>query len=74
MKNFNIFGVRGKIWVLGGGRVHKKLTYRGDSLKRGLVQFADLRGGLARKRRVVFLRGGGLIPQCTRWSNMRRLA
>ena len=27
-------------------------------------EFADLRGGLARKRGVVFLRGG-LIPRCT---------
>ena len=32
--------------------------------KGGLGQFADLRGGLAQKEGVVFLRGG-LIPQCT---------
>ena len=31
--------------------------------KRGLGQFADLNGGLARKKEAVFLRG--LIPQCT---------
>ena len=31
-----------------------------------LGQFADLREDLARKRGVVFLRGGGvLIPYCT---------
>ena len=50
MKNCDIFGVHGKIWVLGGGRVHKKLIYRGDSLKRGLGQFADLRGGAWQER------------------------
>ena len=37
---------------------------------RGLVQFADLRGGLAKKRGVVFFEGldggvDGLIPQCS---------
>ena len=45
-----------------GGGGHKKLVYRGDCLKRGgggLGQFADLRRGLARKKSVVFLRGGG---------------
>ena len=47
-----------------------KSQYRGGvCLKRGLGQFADLRGGgeggLTRKRGVVFLRGGGLISQCT---------
>ena len=31
------------------------------------MQFADLRGNLARKRRGGFW-GGGLIPQCTLWS------
>ena len=30
--------------------VHEKPICRGDCLKRGLGQFADLRGGLARKR------------------------
>ena len=31
----------------------------------GLGQLADLRGGLERKKGVVFLRKGRLIPQCT---------
>ena len=35
----------------------KKPIYRGDCLKRGLGQFADLRGGLVKKRGMVFLRG-----------------
>ena len=43
MKNFNIFGVHGEIRVL-RGRVHEKPIYRGDYLKRGLGQFADLAG------------------------------
>ena len=30
----------------------------------GLGQYADLRGGLARKRGGAF-EGGGVIPQCT---------
>ena len=59
MKNLNILGVHGKIRVL-EGQFHEKPIYRGDCLKRGgggFEQFADLRGGLARKRGVVFLRG-----------------
>ena len=50
---------------------HKKPIKRRDCLKRGLGQFANLKwgdGGLSRKRRWCFLRGGGggegLIPQC----------
>ena len=59
MKRFNIFGVHWKIWLLGArGSGVMKNQYRGrNCLKRGLRQFADLRGGLARKRRMVFLRG-----------------
>ena len=51
MKNFNIFGVHWKIWFL-GGRVSRKTNIEGGGLpkKSGLGQFADLRGGLARKR------------------------
>ena len=63
MKNFNILGVHWKIWLLRGGSWKKQ--YRGrDCLKRegGLGLFADLRGGLARKKGVVFLRGGGWDP------------
>ena len=53
MKNFNIFGVHGKIQVLERG-FHEKPIYRGgggDCLKRrGFGQFADLRGpGLGKK-------------------------
>ena len=35
MKNFNILGVHGKIWVLEGGGFHEKPIYRGGCLKRG---------------------------------------
>ena len=35
----------------------------GDCLKEGGLQFADLRGGLAKKKGVVSLRG--VDPQCT---------
>ena len=42
MKNFNVFGVHGKIRVLEAGRFLEKPIYRGDCLKRrGLGQFAD---------------------------------
>ena len=37
--------------------VMKKTIYRGDCLKRGLGQFADLKRGLAKKRGMMFLRG-----------------
>ena len=59
MKNFNIFGVHGKIPFLRGG-VNKKPIQRGELPKKvgGLGQFADLGWGLARKRGVAFLRGG----------------
>ena len=50
----------------GEGGVNEKPIFKGIALKGGLRQFADLRGGgLARKRGLVFLRGLGLIPQCT---------
>ena len=44
MKNFDT------IWFLGQDPIPEKPFYRGDCLKRGLGQFADLRGGLAEKR------------------------
>ena len=50
MKNFNIFGVHGKIRVLEGGFTKNQYIGR-DCLKKGeLGQFADLRRGLARER------------------------
>ena len=61
MKNLNILGVYWKIW-LSGGSSRKTDIEGGLPKKGGLGQFADLRegggGGLARKRKVVFLRGG----------------
>ena len=41
--------------------IMKKTIYRWDCLKRGLGQFADLKGGSAKKRGMVFLRG---VPRC----------
>ena len=68
MKNFNIMGVHWKIQFLSVGKKKQYIyicRYREDlPEKEGLGQFADLRGGLAEKEGVVFLRGG-LIPQCT---------
>ena len=56
MKNFNIFGVYGKIRVLEGG--HEKPIYRGDCLKKGGAWIVfGFRGGLGKKDGVVFLRG-----------------
>ena len=54
MKNFNIFGVHGKIQVLERG-FHEKPIYRGDCLKRRWFgQFADLRGAEFGKKGGVF--------------------
>ena len=62
MKNFNNGGFTEKSDFLGSG--FTKNQYRGGGggyyLKRGLGQFPDLRGGLARKRGLLFLRGGGV--------------
>ena len=58
MKNFNIFGVHGKIPVLGGA--YEKPIYRGGlPEKEGAWTVFRFKAGLARKREVVFLRGGG---------------
>ena len=48
-----------------GVAVNGKPIYKGDCLKWGLGQFADLRGGggLTRKRGGIL--EGELIPQCT---------
>ena len=57
-------GVYKKIRILGG---FTKNQYIREELpkKRRLEQFKDLQGSLTKKRGVVFLREGGLIPQCT---------
>ena len=61
MKNFNIMEVPWKIRFLWEEKIYgsrkTNIIYRRDCLKRGLGQFPDLRGGLAKKREVVFLRG-----------------
>ena len=44
MKNFDILGAHWKIWLLGGRGFMKKRYGVGDSLQRGIGQFADLRG------------------------------
>ena len=49
--------------VQGGSMKNQYIAQKGR-----LWHFVDLRGGLARKRGAVILRGG-LIPQCTLWSN-----
>ena len=42
--------------------------------KKGGLDSLQIRGGgFARKRGVVFLRGGGLIPQCTLWLEINKL-
>ena len=56
MKNINIMGVHCKIQLLAEGGVggHEKPIYRGDDIKGGLGQFADLRKGLPKKRGWCF--------------------
>ena len=62
MKNFNIFGVHWKIWVLGGvggGGLTKNQYRGGNCLRRGAWTVYRFKGGggLARKKGMVFLRG-----------------
>ena len=70
MENFNIFGVHGKIQVLGGWWCTKNQYIGGIALKGmgGLGQFADLGGGGTWQERGGGIfeggLGGGLIPQC----------
>ena len=60
MKNLNVFGVHWKIRDLRKGGSWKTNVEGGDCWKRGrLGQFANLRGGLARNWKVIFLRGRG---------------
>ena len=56
MKNFNILGVRWKIWLLGGD-VHEK-QYRGGGLpKKGAWTVCQFKGELGKREGVVFLSG-----------------
>ena len=61
---FEYYGGSLKIRFLRGGGFTKNQYIGGLPKKGRLGQFADLTEGLAKKRGVVFLRGG-LIPQCT---------
>ena len=67
VKKYNIFVVHREIRFAEGGEEvgSRKINIYGCFPKRGeLRQFADLREDLARKRALVFLKGGS-IPQCT---------
>ena len=48
-----------------GEGVRKKTIYRGVSPEKG--DFDSLQGTWEKRERRVFLRGEGLIPQCTLW-------
>ena len=56
-ENFIVMWAHWKIHFLGkGGGVTKKTMYRGNCLKRGLRQFADLReGGLAKESNALYV-------------------
>ena len=56
MKNFNIFGIRLKIWFLGSGSQKTNIERRELTKKGVLGQFADLRGRPGKKGQVVFLK------------------
>ena len=59
IKNFNIMGVQWKIQFLWGG-VHEKAIYKGELAKKGLRQFADLKGeGAWQKRGTGVFEGRG---------------
>ena len=56
MKNFNIFGVHWKIWLLSIGVM--KNQYKGrNCLEIGAWTVCQFKGGFARKRGLVFLKG-----------------
>ena len=59
MKNVNIMGSQKNL--IGGGGCEKPI-HRGELPKKWDWRF---KGGLAKKREGVFLRGRRLIPQCT---------
>ena len=60
MKNFDIFVVHWKISLL--GKAHEKPIYMGDCLKRGLGQFADLRGRVWQEWMGGVFEGGEIPP------------
>ena len=64
MENFNVLGIHWKIWFLGRGRVHETPLQRGYCLKKGLRQFADLRGNLFVANRVQQIRDHISPKQC----------
>ena len=57
INSYNIFGVHGKIWVLGGGRFHKKPIYIEDCLKRVAWTFDRFRGSCQERREWCFWGG-----------------
>ena len=59
MKNFNILGVHGKIRVLGGGFTKNQYRGGGDCVKGKVWTVCQFKGGLARKKGMVLLRGEG---------------
>ena len=69
MKNFNIFGVHGKIGFLGEG-IYEKQIYRGELPRGGLDSLHIYAGGLGKEGGGVF-EGRWLIPQCTLWLCLR---
>ena len=58
MKNFNILGVCWKMQLLGGGRVSSRKT-KIEGRGGAACTVCQFKRGLARKRFVVFLNGGG---------------
>ena len=56
MKNYNIMGVHWKIWFLVGFTKNQYIA--GNLLERGAWTVCRFKGGLEKKRRVVFLREG----------------
>ena len=59
-------GVHWKIQLL-GGRIHENQYRDGELPKKVGLEVFRFKGGLARKRGMVFLREEGLILQCTLW-------
>ena len=54
MKNFNILGVHWKIWFLGG--CMKNQYIGGEMPKKGVLEGLQIRGALAKKMELMFLR------------------
>ena len=74
MKNFDIFGVHGKVRFLGGGGVTKNQCIGGDCLKRGAWIVCRFKGGLGLQTLAYEKQGRATIARLvTKFRGYRRV-